>query len=175
MTRPFEIQQIEATLGPTFDTVRRLSNHAALYASLPADEDTNALTDRIAEHCVRWNAMGYTVFVGFLEGDRSHGIFAFFNANPVQLMEIFNVGSHNDFFGHTPNRAQRYMRKLYETDKFVPYFIDAAGFKVRFIKPVSAVRAREIEKAIMDFDPDACDSANEAAILQKQKLELWWD
>jgi hypothetical protein len=174
MHRPLEIQQIEAILGPTFDSVRRLGNHAAFYGTVP-DDSTAALTEKIAEHCVRWHAKEYTVFVGCIEGDRTSGLFAFFNINPVQLMEIFNVGGHNDFFGHTPNRAQRYMRRLYETDEFVPYFIDAAGFKVRFVKQVSAARAQEIEKAVLDFDPDAYDAANQFAILQKQTLELWWD
>ena len=172
---PIEIHHIEATLGPRFEKIRRLSHHSAFYATLPAGETTTELTAKIEEHCVCWHAKGYTVFVGSLEGDHGPGLFAFFDITPVELMEIFNVGSHNDFFGHTPNRAQRYMRRLYETDKFVPYFIDAAGFKVRFVASVSAARAQEIEQAVLDFDPDAYDAANQSAILQKQKLELWWD
>ena len=67
------------------------------------------------------------------------------------------------------------MAQLYMTNRFVPYFIDAAGFKVAFMQPVTPERAQEIENAIGAFAPDSYDLANQQVILQTQRLELWWD
>jgi hypothetical protein len=111
----------------------------------------------------------------------------------MQLMDIFDVGSYNDFTGDTPDRAKRYMGGLFATDPFVPYLVDAANFKVRFINPVSVARADDIAHAVAEFDLDAYglvsapgdpESGDEAAdpvellrefILKEQKLDLWWD
>jgi hypothetical protein len=175
MNRPSELKAIEGALGPTFDTVRTCAQHSAFYSPIPARHSSHVLTCLIEKHCLEWNAMGYTVFVGLLEGDRRHGVFAIFDADPIQLMAVFKVGSQNDLFGHTSRLAQAYMRTLYQTDKFVPYFVAPLGFKVRFVNQVSATRAREIESAVLDFDPDAYDLANQSVIVQTQKLELWWD
>jgi hypothetical protein len=175
MTRTPELQRIEATLGRTFSVVRPLPDGSALYLRLPNHESGHTMATQIEEHCLRWNTEGYTVFVGMLSGDRHYGIFALPNVDPVRLMEIFEVGRHNDFGIDAAGRAARYMRALYETDRFVPYFIDPAGVKVRFVERVSVARAGEIEASVLDFDPDAYEFANQEAILREQKLALWWD
>jgi hypothetical protein len=175
MDRPPEIAQIEATLGRSFSKMRSVANASAFYVLLPLDSNSQAATELIEKHCVQWHARGYTVFVGYVEGDANHGIFALPNINPVRLMESFHVGGHNDLLGDTPVRAARYMGELYKTEAFVPYFVDSAGFKVTFINHVSAARAEEIEHAIVEFDPEAYDLTNHETILAHQRVELWWD
>jgi hypothetical protein len=222
MNRPREIEQIERALGRTF-TSERLGPYSAFCSpiDLPLNEvigtsdgkikiedglkKVDGTINQLEQHCVGWNALGYTVFVGYANDFGPNTVFAIANADPIQLMDIFNVGAYNDMTGDTPDRVKRYMSQLFKTDPFVPYHVDAANFKVRFINQVSAARASEIAQAVLEFNPDAyalvdpCqledDSvpANEHAgpafelqaesgadlmqrrIMQARKLELWWD
>jgi hypothetical protein len=221
MNRPREIEQIEAALGciftsqalgpysafcspvePRFSEMSgRLEGHLEIEA---ASAKVHNLTEQLEEYCLPWSAMGYTVFAGYRADFGPQRVFAIANADPIQLMDIFDVGSYNDMTGDTPDRARRYMATLFKTDPFVPYQVDAANFKVRFINPVSAARAGEIAQAVAEFDPDAYafvtpsqfedeeEFAHEPAgpepeppddpvdamqqlIMKTRKLELWWD
>jgi hypothetical protein len=221
MNRPREIEQIEAALGRTFAT-QELGPYTAFCSPIDAPinqtrgrpegnvpthgvrETLDSVTKQLEEHCLLWSAAGYTVFVGYPNDFGPHSVFAVANADPIQLMNIFDVGNYNDMTGDTPDRAQRYMAKLFKTDPFVPYHVDAANFKIRFVNPVSAARAGEIAQAIVEFDPDAFalvspprfedeGFANQPAgpesrpedespvdvmqrlIMNTRKLELWWD
>jgi hypothetical protein len=175
MTYPPELAQIETVLGRSFITTRALGEQQAFYATLPADAGREDLLNRVRDHGLRWHALGLTVFVGLLNGDDDHGIFAIANGKPIPLMTTFGVGSHNAFDGDIPQQAKRYMTRLYMMTRFAPYFIDPAGFKVNFLQPVPPERAREIEEAIMAFAPESYDLANEGVIVSTQRLELWWD
>lgn len=185
---------MEAILGCTFTAVRAVDEYAAHHAPLPDGprryELLQALTARLDEHCLRFRASGYTVFLGLLDDRDPPGLFAIAGADPIRLMAIFAVGSHNDVIGDTPDRAARFMASLSATDPFVPYLVDPANFRVRFLGPVSLERAREIAGAVLEFDPDAyCEVAQiEDAdqdfdpveqlarnIQARQKLDLWWD
>jgi hypothetical protein len=222
MNRTREIEQIEETLGRMF-TTQELGPYSAFCSPIdaPINETSGRLegnveiedvlatihkvTQQLEEYCLRWSAMGYTVFVGYPNDFGPHTVFAIANADPIQLMDIFDVGNYNDMTGDTPDRAKRYMAKLFKTDPFVPYHVDAANFKVQFVNPVSAARAGEIAEAIVEFNPDAYalvnlprfddddDFADEPAgpeyqrhdespvdvmqrlIMHTRKLELWWD
>jgi len=195
MNRPREIAEIEATLHCTFST-RELGPYVAFQSPLVPSGQADALnechrlTPVVEQHCLHWNAMGYTVFLGYTDVD-GFAVLAVPDADPLRLMNLFAVGSYNDVTGDTPERARRYMAELFATDPFVPYLVDAANFKVRFVQPVSAARADEIAHAIAEFDPDAWqllgapDLEDEydvdpidlvrQAIVNEQKLELWWD
>ncbi len=218
MHRPREIEEIEKALSCTF-TSQELGPYSAFCSPIDVPitqlagtidgniqiQDGLAKVDRtiaeLEQQCVRWSAMGYTVFVGYANDFGPNTLFAIANADPIQLMDIFNVGAYNDLTGDTPDRAKRYMAKLFKSDPFVPYHVDAANFKVRFINQVGAARAGEIAQAVMEFNPDAYAlinvddgvPADEPAdldfelqdddgaalmrrrILKTQKLELWWD
>ncbi len=82
------------------------------------------------------------------------------------------------------------MASLFATNPFVPYLVDPANFRVRFLAPVSPARAHEIALAVMEFNPDAYfdlpaiddtdpefDPVEHFArvIQERQKLDLWWD
>jgi hypothetical protein len=197
MNRPRAIDQIEASLGYTF-TTGNLGPYLAFQSLIKQDQlgratEFDRLMEELEQHSLQWNASGYTVFLGYLDVVDDYIVFAIPNADPIQLMDIFDVGNYNDSSGTTPERAKRYMAKLFETEPFVPYLTDAANFKVRFINPVSAARAGEIARAIAEFapesyelvwspaDPESGDEAEDPidllrqSIMKAQKLELWWD
>jgi hypothetical protein len=202
MSRPSEIAQIEGFIGRSFTTVERVGEYPAFRVSLtgprvvfnvertefPLDE----VIETVCERCLRCHALGYTVFVGLTDDTGPQAIYAIADADPIRLMALFDVGSHNDFIGDTPARARRYMAALLATNAFVPYYMDAAGLKVRFIDPVSEARARVIAHAVVEFNSDAVTLVETLAddehagdvdivdllgrtIHQRQRLELWWD
>jgi hypothetical protein len=192
MKPPREIAEIEATLGCTF-TTRELGPYVAFQSPLTQDggqtaalRECDRVTNQVRQHCLRWKSLGYTVFVGYLDFG-GHTLFAIPQADPLQLMDIFDVGRYNDFSGDTAAFARRYMARLFETDPFVPYMVDAANFRIRFLTPVSSARAGELAEGIAEFNPDAYQLLPDLGevddpiqhlrqiILKDQKLELWWD
>lgn len=202
MNRPPEIKQIEALLGRSFTTVETIGPYLAFRAPIdeprvtimPAGSEfpLDRLIETVGEHCLRCHGLGYTVFVGLPDDTGPPSLYAIANADPIRLMAMFDVGNHNDYTGDTPVRARRYMAALSTTDPFVPYFVDPAGFKVRFIDRVSAALARDIAGAVLEFDPDALavgealtrlEDAGDLDIVdalgqvihERQRLELWWD
>jgi hypothetical protein len=201
MSRQGEIGRIAAILGGRMFTTRELGPYMAFASPIQGDGQIEAmrqvrvLTSLLERHCPEWHARGYTVFLGYPSDREGQILFAVPGADPIQLMDLFDVGSYNDFTGDTPARAKGYMASLFETDPFVPYQVDAANFKVRFINPVSPARAADIARAVGEFDRDAYEFATAPAdvdaaqpdldqspidllarrIQETGILGLWWD
>jgi hypothetical protein len=203
MNRPREIELIEAVLGYTF-TPANLGTYLAFHSPIKQDQQVGGplefdrLMKELEQRCLEWHASGYTVFLGYPDVAENYIVFAIPNPDPIRLMDIFDVGNYNDISGDTPERAKRYMATLFATDPFVPYLVDAASFRVRFLNPVGAARAGEIAHAIAEIAPESYElvwspedpesappeSGDEAedpieclrqSIMTAQKLELWWD
>ena len=116
MNRPREIEQIERALGRTF-AAQQLGPYSAFCSPIDVPihevfgtsdgnvkiEDGLKKVDRainaLEHHCVAWSAIGYTVFVGYANDFGPNTVFAIPNADPIQLMDIFNVGAYNDMTG----------------------------------------------------------------------------
>jgi len=178
------VLDVERTLDVTFTSWHELAGRHALVAHIDQTRQ-DELIDAIEPRCVDWDDAGHTVFVGAL-GHGPHGVFALPVVDPTELMAAFAVGSHHDLSprGDTAARARLAMQQILRDAPFVPYFIDAAGMKVRFVDPVPPLLAQRIEVAVLDFDLEALDLIDDdgreppslaSSIHRTQRLQLWWD
>jgi hypothetical protein len=176
-----DVAEIERTIGVRATQTRKLGERDARYAPVAALEE-RAL-GLLEQHCVAWDGDGFTVFFGALEGDRSHGLYIAPWTDAIALMRLFAVGTHNGSM-RVATKAQRGMERIQREAPFVPYFADAAGFKVKFKGAVSDAQAEAFEALVLEFNIEAIELVEQAgdegpllaaAIQKNRRLELWWD
>lgn len=118
---------------------------------------------------------------GYIGGENGHRIFAIEGTHPVDLAREFRTGSHNLWSNPQTERVCAQLAMIFELAPFRPYFVDDAGYKSRFIQPISRQQADAIEHILTvglegyvsewtGYGPIVAD-----AVLAENGLRLWWD
>lgn len=130
------------------------------------------------------------VFCGLYEDFGSYHLFLYESDSPLELITIFRVGSHNagraELEPLKVEKVRLFMAPVYEKFRFWPYFVDQAGFKCRFLQPISRNDALEISsyvfetggwEAMIDYQgkEDLGGDPIAGNLYEGQEIFLWWD
>jgi hypothetical protein len=163
---------IERALGLKFGYQRALSGKQFHYAPMPAFDE---ILETIEKRCLDW-ADECTVFVGLEDDDSMHGVYAGPKISPLELIAPFGVGTHNDW--ESTDSVLEMMTQVFQKAPFVAYFVDAAGYRIKFLHEVTEEHAREFEQLVGEVCPDAIDLHEFGVfetVRQHRRLVLWWD
>jgi len=116
-----------------------------------------------------------------MHGYDGHRIFAISGVSAVKLAREFCTGSHQVYTTPESEKVCEQLAKVYEVAPFRPYFVDCAGYKCRFIQPISRPQSLAVEKILTvglegyvsewsGHGPILAD-----AVLAENGLRLWWD
>jgi hypothetical protein len=112
--------------------------------------------------------------------DVSHSIYAIDGLSPIDLARAFATGSHN-LMAPVTDQVCDELARVFAVAPFRPSFVDAAGYKCRFDRPISRAQARQIEEILTEgLEGYLADYSGEGpllvdALLAENALRLWWD
>jgi hypothetical protein len=120
------------------------------------------------------------VVCGCLGDDDGHAIYLIENASPVDLAREFETGSHNK--GDDMKKVCDELAQVFDVAPFRPYFVDAAGYKAKFLSPITRERASLIESILTvglegydESDSSGNGSAIAESLIAENGFRLWWD
>jgi hypothetical protein len=121
------------------------------------------------------------LFCGMLGYDIGHAIYVIENISSIEIAREFQVGSHNAFGPSIQAKVCNELTRVFEIANFRPYFIDAAGYKARFLKQITENQAASIEEILTqglegyasEWSGDGPLLAN--TVLEENQIRLWWD
>jgi hypothetical protein len=122
------------------------------------------------------------IVCGYIDGDSAHCIYAIENTSAVELAREFETGSHNPpFFRSQVTQVVVQLSRVFELAPFRPYFIDPAGYKAKFINPITARLANAIEDILtVGLESYASEYSGDGplmadTLISENGLRLWWD
>jgi hypothetical protein len=121
------------------------------------------------------------IVCGSLESDDGYVLYLIENASATELAREFATGSHNDFEGSQPKRVYDELSRVFKIAPFRPYFIDDAGYKAKFLDPLTQEQAHAIESVLtVGLEGYVSEWSGDGplmvdTLLKENGLRLWWD
>ena len=118
---------------------------------------------------------------GLLEGDDGHAIYLVENASAIDLARDFETGSHNAFAGPETEQVCDELSRIFKVASFRPYFVDAAGYKAKFLDRLTTRQSQMIEGILtVGLEGYVSEWSGDGPILaetlvKENGLRLWWD
>jgi hypothetical protein len=121
------------------------------------------------------------VVCGLLDRDEGHAIYLIEDATPIDVAREFGTGTHNAFTGGEAEQVCDELSRVFKIAPFRPYFVDAAGYKAKFVGELTAKQAESIEGIltvglegyVSEWSGDGPIMAD--TLLKENGLRLWWD
>ena len=123
----------------------------------------------------------WQIVCGCKGDDAGHSIYVIHGFSPIELAREFRTGSHNAWPKAETDKVCEQLGSVFEIAPFQPYFIDAAGFKCRFIQPISSQQADAIERILtVGLEGYVSEWSGQGPIVAdtvvaENGLRLWWD
>ena len=127
------------------------------------------------------------LFCGSCGNDELYRLFLYESESPIDLIKIFQVGSHNAPIEESRHVEKVYtlMSEVYQNHSFTPCFVDAAGFECGFNERINANDAFNISPYIFETDGYELMIDNNGekfegdpiaqSLYEEQGFYLWWD
>jgi hypothetical protein len=116
---------------------------------------------------------GWFAICGFDEQEQCYRVFLAPSDDVMAVVRAFGVGSHNSTFDNkVSEEAIEQIGEILKVGSVAPFFADSAGFKLRFLTPISdeAIATLQDVEPMMDDEGLICNY-----IRDRQEIHLWWD
>jgi len=124
------------------------------------------------------------IFCGHRGDDAGPAIYLIEDVSPIELAKEFETGSHNALDKFETKRVCDELARIFKIAPFRPYFMDAAGYKAKFLEPLTLETAQSIVGILtVGLEGYASEWTGEESemsemvetLMRENQIRLWWD